>query len=300
MKKCLILLLVLALCIPAAVTADSLPLDLTGGVPYTVKYSSELEVYEDPTIRVERHRVGSPREEFGCTYYYAIIDIKDPSQLRTYPADGKHFVSNSRFPAATMAKRVNAVLAINGDFTGAFSGNKSNTYVLRMGQVWRDTVESNLDMLLIDDLGDFHIVTRENDLEHMDKTTINGRPVINAFQFGPALIIDGEPVADEILTDYSRSPAYAEPDRLGQRMVLCQLDTLRYMVVCCAHYGASLPTMREIVRHIAPECKVAFTLDGGESTQMIFLGRKINNVKEGGKDRGITDIIYFASANKED
>ena len=144
------------------------------------------------------------------------------------------------------------------------------------------------------------MVTRENDLEHMDKTTINGRPVINAFQFGPALIIDGEPVADEILTDYSRSPAYAEPDRLGQRMVFCQLDTLKYMVVCCAHYGASLPTMREIVRHIAPECKVAFTLDGGESTQMIFLGRKINNVKEGGKDRGITDIIYFASANKED
>ena len=50
MKRILILLLALALCIPAAVLADPLPLDLTGGAPYTVKYSSDLEVYDSCTI----------------------------------------------------------------------------------------------------------------------------------------------------------------------------------------------------------------------------------------------------------
>ena len=49
--------------------------------------------------------------------------------------------------------------------------------------------------------------------------------------------------------------------------------------------------------------KTIYTLDGGNSAQMIFLGRKKNNTdsnpetskdKEG--ERPVTDIIYFASA----
>ena len=42
--------------------------------------------------------------------------------------------------------------------------------------------------------------------------------------------------------------------------------------------------------------KTVYTLDGGNSTQMIFLNQKINNVTNDNKPRPITDIIYFASA----
>ena len=42
--------------------------------------------------------------------------------------------------------------------------------------------------------------------------------------------------------------------------------------------------------------QVAYTLDGGNSAQLVFMGTKINNVKKGGELRRITDIIYFASA----
>ncbi len=31
-----------------------LPIDLSGGAPYTAVYSSDLMVYEDPSIRLER------------------------------------------------------------------------------------------------------------------------------------------------------------------------------------------------------------------------------------------------------
>ena len=276
-----------------------LPMDLTGGAPYKVKYKSDLEVYEDPTIRVERHRV--PSKEFGCTYYYALITVADASQLRTLPADNKNFLSNTRVPVIKMAKRVNAVLAINGDFTAAFSGNKSNTFVLRQGELYRDTVEPGLDLLLIDEDGDFHIIPREEDLEALDKTTVDGKRVVNAFQFGPALIKDGVPADDESLLDQTHSPTYAGPHQLNQRMIIAQVGPLQYLTVCCAHYGATLPTMRDIVLEIAPDCRNAYTLDGGDSTQMVFLGTKINNVNEdGGADRKVTDIIYFASANFEE
>ena len=253
-----------------------LPMDLSGGAPIKQKYSTDLEIYEDPSIRVERHRV--PSKEWGCTYYYAIITIKDPSQLRTAPADGKDFTSTTRLPVTRIAKRMNAVVAINGDYTAAFSGQRSNSYILRQGKVYRDTVEPGLDLLLVDEDGNFHVITPDHDLASMDKTQIDGKKIINAFQFGPALVIDGEKVADEKILDYAHSPYYSEPDRRTQRLCIAQLAPLQYMVVANAHYGTDL------------------VLDGGASAQMVFLGNRINNVNAGEEERGITDIIYFASA----
>ncbi len=299
MKRLLACCLLLMLLVSSAFVEESapkkLPIDLSGGAPYTVKYSSDLEVYEDPTIRVERHRV--PSKEFECTYYYAIITIADASQLRTLPADNKDFASNTKVPGPKLAKRVNAILAVNGDFPATFNGNVANTFILRQGKVYRDSVASSLDLLLIDEDGDFHVIPAGSDLETMDKTMINGKKVINAFQFGPALVIDGERVSDEAILDLSHSPEWAYPQKRSQRMCIAQLGPLQYMVVCCAHYGSDLPTMREIALSIAP-CQTVYTLDGGESTQMMFLGQKVNNVNEdGNQPRKISDIIYFASAD---
>ncbi len=280
----------------AGADGNKLPIDLSPGAAYSGSYErGDEQVYEDPTIRVERHRFVSDSREFGCTVYYAIITIADASQLRTYPANGKDFCKTTRVPGVKLAKRVRAVLAINGDYPATFTGNTAVSYVLRQGEVYRDTVEPGLDMLLIDEDGDFHILRREEDLAGIDKTQINGKKVINAFQFGPALVIDGEPVDDATLVDRSRSPMYAEPEGLNQRMIIGQIDTLKYMVACVAHFGADLPTMRDIAMALGP-CKVAYTLDGGESAQMVFLGTLCNNT-DGNKDsRDLADIIYFASA----
>ena len=293
---CLCLLLAAGM-IPAAVAEDDvrkLPIDLTGGAPYKTKYSRDLEVYEDPTIRVERHRV--PSREFNCTYYYALIRIADASQLRTAPADGKSFCTPTRYPCARIGKRVNAVLAINGDYTAGFSGQQSNSYVLRQGVVYRETVDERLDMLLIDEDGDFHVLPGYQDFTAVDKTVINGKKVINCFQFGPALVINGEKVPDEYILDYDHSPYYSTPDRRSQRMCIAQIGPLEYMVLCNAHFGSDLVTLRDIAMSIAP-CQTVYVLDGGESAQMVFLGTRVNNVNGETKDRGITDIIYFASAN---
>ena len=282
----------------ACADGNKLPIDLSPGAAWKAEYEpGDYQLYEDPTIRVEKHRFVSPYDEFGCTVYYAIVTIGDASQLRTYPANGSNFCSGTKMSCAKLAKRVRAVLAINGDYPATFTGNAAVSYVLRQGEIYRDSVADELDMLLIDEDGDFHVLLREEDLAGIDKTQVDGKKVVNAFQFGPALIIDGEPVDDATLLDRGRSPMYAEPDDQNQRMVICQIDTLKYMVVCVAHWGATLPTMRDIVRYIAPECKVAYVLDGGESTQMVFLGVLCNNTEGNKESRELADIIYFASAN---
>lgn len=273
-----------------------LPLDINeGGAPLAKKtFSAQIALYEDPTIRVEYRRVEGGKE-WGVVYYCADITIRDASQIRTAFATRKdQFNPSAKLEAGAIAKKYNAVCAVNGDFFAGFSGN---AFVLRQGKVYRDTVETNLDLLLIDEEGDFHVLPADESLTAADKTVIDGKKVVNALQFGPALIIDGEPVSDESLLDRGHSPANADPHLLNQRMAIIQIDKLHYMALTCAHYGMELPRFRDLIMHITDgKAKTAYTLDGGNSSQLIFVNRKRNNVYEEAERRPITDIIYFASA----
>ena len=278
-----------------------LPLDIEQGGARLVnfKYTSDLSIYEDPTIRVEYHRVNGGKT-WGVVYYFADIVIKDPTQMRTAFATGsKTFKPNYKKIVRGISTKLNAVMAINGDFFAGFSGN---AFVLRQGDIYRDTVEPNFDVLLVDEDGDFHVITADQDLASVDKTQMDGKKVINAFQFGPALVIDGVPVDDEPLLDRARSPRDAQPDMANQRMGIMQLGKLHYMVLTCAHYGLTLPRFRDLAMYVSNyQASTVYTLDGGNSAQMVFLGRKKNNTdavpdpeKEG--ERPVKDIIYFASA----
>ena len=296
MKKCLVCLLCMLVCfcsVAEAGTFRPLPIDLSGGAKPGATFKKNVTVYEDPTIRVERFHV--IQSKWVTSFSYAIITIKDPSQLRTAPADGSSFTSNVRVPVQVIAKRVNAVLAINGDFCTAFSGNKKDNYVLRQGTIYQDTVEPSLDMLLIDEDGDFHILTRDENLAEANLTEIDGKKIINAFQFGPALVIDGEPVSDEELLDKTHSPTNSRPQGNEQRMCIAQIGPLQYLVLSTIR--SHLVKMRDLVMSLA-DVKTAYILDGGESSQMVFLGTLVN--KSTSKPRPITDIIYFASAWFED
>ena len=279
----------------------SLPLDIEQGgarlVPFT--YTSDISIYEDPSIRVEYHRVNGGKT-WGVVYYFADIIIREPTQMRTsFATNTTRFNPNAKKTVRAISSRLNPVIAINGDFFAGFSGN---AFVLRQGDVYRDTCEPNFDVLLVDEDGDFHVITADQDLAAIDKTTVDGKKVINAFQFGPALVIDGEPVADEKLVDRAHSPRDAQPDMANQRMGIIQIDRLHYMVLTCAHYGLTLPRFRDLAMYVSNyKARTVYTLDGGNSSQMIFLGRKKNNTdvnpspdKEG--ERPVTDIIYFASA----
>ena len=298
MKKIPALFLAIILMLSAAAAlADEfrrMPIDLTGGAPYPKDYQSLAKKfeYEDPTIKVERFYDKNPKT--GIFYYGAKITIKDGSQLRTACADDKSFVSTTKVPAKTMAKRKNAILAINGDYCANFGEHMKETYILRQGTVYKDKVNPDLDVLLVDEDGDFHVLPCETDLESADLTTIDGKKVYNAFQFGPALVIDGQPVNDEKLLDRKHSPALSEPDYNNRRTCICQLGPREYMVLITNHIN--LPNFRDLVMSIA-DCQTVYELDGGNSASLIFLGRRIDTEN---KERSLPDIIYFASAWFED
>ena len=294
-----VMLLVMLAVSPAAVSEGEfrpLPLDLSGGAPYTEKYSSAKTVFEDPTIRVER--MPEARDSVNGDVYYAVdVQIKDPSQIRTAAADPNDFLSERRIHAEVIASRVNAVFAMNGDYCGDYHGNASTKYVLRQGTVYRDTVDTQLDTLLIDEDGNFHIIPGGPELAEMDKTQINGRKVYNVLQFGPGLVIDGKPVEEAYILDDNHSPQYAKPAAKAVRIGIIQIGPLHYMAVC-TKYAVNMAHFQQIVMEAAPGCTNAYVLDGGGSAQLAFLGRILNHLhgKNSGNLRRISDILYFASA----
>ena len=295
----IITLLILATLIPAALAEGEfrpLPLDLSGGAPVQERFSYQKYVYEDPTIRVER----TPEtlyNDLDMMYYAVDIQIKDPSQIRTAAADPGAFISERRIFAEVIANRVNAVFAMNGDYCGDYHGGHSVKYVLRQGTLFRDTVDTRLDMLLIDEDGNFHILPGGPELETADKTQIDGNKIVNVLQFGPGLVVDGTPAEDEYILSDDHSPEFAKPAGKATRVCLLQTGPLHYKAIC-TKYTANLAQFKKLILAVAPDCTNAYILDGGGSAQFVFLGKIINhlNAKTNQNLRRISDIIYFASA----
>ena len=262
-------------------TESSLPIDFSGGMPLNQRFFTDNYHYSDPTISVS---IEAGRTKEGCDYWVASIKIAHPSQLRTAAPNG--FDSDMVMDGRYLARRVNAVLAIDGDYF-SYTGEG---YILRQGELFLNVLKGRRDVLLIDENGDFHIIEKPNKGE-VDKT-IEGKKVINAFYFGPALVMDGE-----VHIEMGLDEDMAATDR-KQRMCIAQVGPLEYKCICCGPpaRGSVGMTLLEFATLVADQgVQTAYNLDGGNSCIMLFNSKKVNDI-ESEFVREINDIIYFASA----
>ncbi len=261
-------------------TAYSLPVDLTPGYePNPACYTEDG--YEDDSITVRMETV----EEDGVLYCIARVTVKSPTQLRTATAGS--LKSTKTALMSNIAKKNNAIIAINGDnFTRE---QTKKTYEYRMGQKIRNKTNKVKDILIIDENGDFHLFVK-SDKTKLSAFEKSGHQIINAFTFGPALVIDG--VVQKVDTSYSYNPIGKEP-----RMAIGQTGPLSYILVMAEgrkkdSEGVSHQVLAEYMGSLG--CIQAYNLDGGNSAEMIF-----NNAFYGlrtGNERDQSDIIYFSTA----
>lgn len=281
MKIVLISMLLVVLCVPAVLAEEvpTLPVDLTPGKAVSQSnYISETE-YQDPTLHVV---IESGRKD-NCDYWLARIKIGHASQLRT--AAAATFEVEYALKGQYIAKRQNAVLAIDGDYFSYYPYG----IVLRQGVLYRDKLRQERDVLAIDEDGDFHIFLVPDKGEV--PAVYQGKKIINAFHFGPALVVDGE--VGTLDASY-----WLAPELKRQRMAIAQTGPLEYLAVCCAgpqrgSEGMDLMQFAQLAKELG--AVNAYNLDGGDSTMLIFNNEKVND-KENQNTRPISDIIYFASA----
>ena len=260
--------------------------------------------YEDRSIRVSVET----REMNDITVHIAHIQIADPSQLRTAVAGT---AQNSRVDSfLSIAEEVNPVIAMNGDLYTQVPEKK--TFEVRMGEKIRAKTNNVKDILVIDDLGDFHLFIRSEGLHkgdqpyYIDQIKEEGRKITNAMTFGPALVKDGVLVDQKQNEKYSYAPNYKNP-----RSAIGQTGKLSYVMVIVSGVrgtkdgGATFAELAQIMYELG--CTQAYNLDGGNTAQMIMFGPagKSGELKFDfsgdltAGDRGMKDIIYFATAVPE-
>ena len=264
---------------------EALPIDLSGGmVPSPSAYLSDTH-YEDDSLSVEIETT----EYLNTTCYVARVKIKDPSQLRTAAAYA--FDRDQTAPADAIADRVNAVLAINGDYCSYQI--QSGSYLIRQGTMYLNQPMYRRDVLLIDENGDFNIIKpyKNGDPKEFDPT---GQGIINTFNFGPGLIIDWIRLDPEYFDAYNYSLTK------HRRCAICQVEHGKLEYLCVVtdgpeenkEGGLDLQQFTDFI--VTLTVQYAYNLDGGNSTVMLFGGRKVNAIDQKYM-RPISDIIYFAT-----
>ena len=225
------------------------------------------------------------REQDGVEYRIAFINIAHPSQLRTATA-GKPGSSKVAL-ISSMAKKYNAVLAINANY---YSNDPVKTsYEYRMGEKIRNKPNPTKDLLIIDEKGDFKLIIKSDPAE-IQAFLDAGHQIVNAFTFGPALVKDSQ--MQTIDPDYGYNPMGREP-----RLAIGQMAELSYVIVLAEgrKKNSQGVTQQELAQFMADlGCVQAFNLDGGNSATMVFNGKYYQR-KTKANERGQSDMIYFAS-----
>lgn len=218
----------------------------------------------------------------NTTCYIAEVKVSDAAYLRTAFAQNT-YGRNIKETTSEIALAQNAILAVNGDYYGA----RRSGYVVRNGEIYREQKASNeTDVLLID---------REGTFQALSDRLIDASDLSTQWQvlsFGPTLIQNGQISVDE-------------EDEVGQAMVsnprtaIGQISQLHYIFLVSdgrtdESTGLSLYQLAEVMGELG--CQIAYNLDGGGSSTMVFQGEVINQPTTNGNrisERAVSDIVYI-------
>lgn len=279
-RICLLLCsLVLMLGSALAEEAYNLPLDIN-----FPNYEADAACFTESTYHDEsldvRLEQGSYR---GAAYYVAYVQVKSPTQLRTAVA-GRPNENVVALPTQ-LSKAKKAVIAMNGEY---YVQRTKDIFIWRQGEEYRDQPDPMKDVLIIDEQGNFHLFTGREKSADIKTYRDNGGTIVNAFSFGPALVIDGEKA--KLRKDY-----YFSPKELTARSAVAQLGPLSYAFIYCP--VATQEDMANITFQL--NVQQAYNLDGGNSSVLLF-----NHEYVGGKKRNTereqSDILYVVSAVESD
>lgn len=244
----------------------------------TAPISTDTEYHDDQidivltTMRVE-----------NTTVYVADVQIADISLLKTALA-GNTYARNLTETTSVQAANAGAILAINGDYYGA----QERGYVLRNGVLYRASAQSGTDALVIGADGNFRII---NESETSADTLVR-EGAWQVLTFGPALIKDGQVTvssSDEVGRAMTSNP----------RTAIGQISEGHYLLVVSdgrtkESAGLSLRQLAELMQSLGAQ--IAYNLDGGGSSTMVFQGRVVNNPTTNGRslrERSVSDIVYI-------
>ena len=236
------------------------------------------EMYTDTVVRTE-NSYSSPNvavtvsrrttDDGRITYYLADIYLRDITCFQTTLARGT-FGSGYRDSIAGMAALTDALVAVNGDYYG----NTGEGVVIRNGVIYRvNRTDCDVCVLYYD--GSMRVMAG-SDFD-MEQAIADG--AWQAWTFGPSLLdADGHAIT---AFDSTRRMTAANP----RTAIGCWEPGHYCMVVVDGRgdsAGITLPELSALFEELG--CTVAYNLDGGNSSVMVWADEVINSPSGGGRE----------------
>ncbi|MGE0879839.1 MAG: phosphodiester glycosidase family protein [Acidimicrobiia bacterium] len=265
-----------------AVTATTVPAATTSGAPAITESTYKSA---STSISITKTVVGSGPNQ--VVYFVADVVMKDATALRGGFAQNKFGRKIIEDPSDIAADN-HAVFAVNGDYYGY----RTSGIVIRNGILYRDSgARSGL------------AIYRDGTMKIYDERSTSGEALLtqgvwNTVSFGPALVDNGEIPAGidkvEVDTNIGNHSIQGNQPRTGIGMIAP--GHFLFVVVDGRSNGYSRGlNMIEFAQVFKDHgAKVAYNLDGGGSTTMVFNGALVNNPLGKNNERGTSDILYIA------
>ena len=236
--------------------------------------------YKSENVSITLERI----EEPGLIYYVADVYISDLKYLNTAFATGEgngEYNVGTEVQIDTIARRVNALVAINGDHYKLHNG-----IVIRNGVLYSETPYEDVCVLYTD--GRMETFTKDE----VDLEAIKAAAPWQVWSFGPGLLdaeghakgfYDGQ---SNVLGINVKNPrcaiGYYEPGHY----CLVKVEGNRWGKFI-GSYGMTFGELASMFE--ARGCSQAYALDGGRSAAMSWMGEFLST----NYDRGSFDIVYI-------
>jgi len=221
--------------------------------------------------------------EYDTTIYVADVQVSSVEYLQTAFAQNA-YGRNVTEKTSKIAETSNAILAINGDYYGS----QTEGYVLKNGELYRETASRDQEDFVIWEDGSSTIITEGE----VTASSLLENGALQVLSFGPALVMNG-------LISVSENEEVGKAKASNPRTAIAVVDDLHYLFVVSdgrtdESEGLTLYQLAGFMQNLGAD--TAYNLDGGGSSTMYFNGEVINNPTSSGntiKERSVSDIVYI-------
>ena len=251
-------------------------------------YTATDTTYESADKKIAITKVTTGSGSDTVTYYVADVQLTDGTDLKSAFAKNE-FGTNIIQYVSAMADDNNAILAINGDYYGF----RSDGIEIRNGVIYRDKpAREGL------------AIYKDGTMKVYDETATSAEALLadgvnNTLSFGPALLENGELISGidsaEVDTNVGNHSIQGSQPRTGIGII--SPNHFVFVVVDGRNTGYSkgvtMTQFAQIFKDLG--CTTAYNMDGGGSSEMVFMGSIVNTpANSNGSERGTSDILYIS------
>lgn len=253
-------------------------------IKFEDKFTDEVVItensYSSPEISITIDKVTDTIDKYLVTYYVADIYVAGMENFKTHLAYDKFSYYGDQ-NGIQMAKDVNAILAINGDFATV---HKSG-FIVRNGNVYLSDLNKGICAMYPD--GTMEAFSQGS----YQVEDILAKEPVHVWSFGPSLLDENGKAME----------TYELANGIGGRHPRCGVGYYEPGHYCFIlvdgrqngySNGMSIPNLAKLFEGLG--CELAYNLDGGRSAVMMFQQKFHSKPYLGGRDLG--DILYIAES----